>query len=95
MRERNYYKRQFLNSEENGGTAFVEARVSEPEHRTFDAELKIADCSRIVSIDCDVYSDESAENVRLKVRRLAQAAAAFEKAVLAALDARERQAARR
>lgn len=84
-----FYKRQFLNLEEHGGTAFFEASVSELKNGGYiDARFKVADCSRIVDLDFDVYTDDGHENVRAKLRRFTSAVRAFEKALLERLDGR-------
>lgn len=89
------YRRQFLNSEEHGGTAFVEAQVYATKHRQdrgdFSASLKIADCSRMVTLDFDVYGDDCAENVRQKLQRFGRGWRAFEQSVLEQLAVREQQ----
>lgn len=92
------YRRQFLNSEEHGGTAFVEATVYVSTHRAtrgeFSASLKVADCSRMVTLDFDVYGDSDADNVRQKLQRFGRSWRAFEQAVLEQLDARDKAAKR-
>lgn len=96
MRDKVYSKRQFLNTEEAGGVAFIKASVSEASvnpdgYVSFDAELTISDCSRQVTLDFSVYGSadntaESVANVRTKLRRLKQTIAAFEQAVSEQLD---------
>lgn len=82
---RAYYKRQFLNTEENGGSAHVEASVYEAEsgssHSNLSASFNISDCNRIIELDFSVYDADSAENVRVKMRRLRLALGQFEKAL--------------
>ena len=86
---RAYYKRQFLNTEENGGMASVEADVGEcstGSYVTVDASLKISDCNRVVELDCNLYDLDSVENVLLKIRRLRSTIQQFEKALEAEAD---------
>lgn len=89
--ERVFYERQFLNSEEHGGTAFVEATIRAGRHSDssgwIDANFSVADCSRVVDLDFDVYGD-SDENVRQKLNRLEQSVRQFKAAMLAALENR-------
>jgi hypothetical protein len=84
-----HYHRNFLNNEEHGGTAFVEASIEEAHDTSkghFEAMLSIADCSRVVSLDFCVYSAEQADQARAKIARLRRAVVAFEKVLLAQLD---------
>ena len=74
-----YYKRQFLNTEEYGGTAFVEAMVGELSPRSgIDASLTIADCNRQINLDFSVYRVEDISNQLGKLRRLKSAIAGLE-----------------
>lgn len=89
-----FYVRQFLNTEEHGGAAHIVGIVSSnsghESKRNVDAHFDIADCSRTVSLDFDVYgdSDQAEENVRVKLRRFVKAVKMFEAALLAELDRR-------
>ena len=92
MSKRAFYVRQFLNTEEDGGTAFIEFEVREVEHydkaSSVDVTFKVADCNRIVNLDFGVYvSDgDDVEHKRVKLRRLVRAVNGFAKALNAALD---------
>ncbi len=85
-----FYRRQFLNIEEYGGSAMVEATVGEvSDGGNFDATFKVGDCTRLVDLDFSAYSDETAENVVIKLVRFRKAVLAFEAAVLVALKERK------
>lgn len=90
--KRAYYKRTFLNSDESGGIALIEATVDEvsKEYGSFEAVLKIGDCSRVVDLQFGVWSVADAENSRLKLRRLESTIRAFTAAVNAQIDIAER-----
>lgn len=85
------YQRSFLNTEEHGGTAFVEAIVpyasayGSKGEKSVDASLKIADCNRHIEIDFSVYTKEQGDNARQKIARLRRAVVAFEAALLVQL----------
>lgn len=88
---RAHFQRQFLNTEEYGGSAHIEARVGEVEvgrdgDKHVDAQFSVADCNRIVDLDFSIYGAEAAENARVKLRRLVRSVNAFAKAMTAALD---------
>jgi len=85
MDERAFYRRQFLNSEEHGGGAFVEASISEVRERHLDATFTIADCSRVIDLDFGCYNT-GAENALLKVRRLLSVLKGFERALQEQLE---------
>jgi len=95
MSDRVYYKRQFLNSEDYGGSAIIEANVHEVyssgEYINVDAEFSIADCGRMITLDFSVSNEESRENALLKIRRLKSAVNEFEVALRGQLDAWERR----
>lgn len=83
-----FYARKFLNNEDHGGNAFIEAYVNEIETTTrsstqsVDASFTIADCNRIVSLDFSAYGLEDVNALREKVSRLRRVIVAFEKVLL-------------
>lgn len=96
MRDKVYYKREFLNTAENTGTAFIEAyiegggRKRDGSQESVNAGIKIGDCNRIIDLDFGVYfgaedSGEVKRNVLQKIRRLRLAFATFETALKEAL----------
>lgn len=89
MNKRVHYVRTFLNNEEHGGTAFVEASIEEAHNTSkgyFEAALNIADCNRVVSLDFCAYSPKQAYQAREKIARLRRTIVAFEKVLLVQLD---------
>lgn len=96
MGETVYSKRQFLNTEEDGGVAFIRASVGEATvnndgYVSFDAELGLSDCNRQISLDFSVYGQQDSiadevANLRTKLRRLRSTFAAFDRAVTEQLD---------
>jgi hypothetical protein len=83
-----FYSRKFLNTKKEGGIALVEGYVNELTERTssFDAELKIGDCNRIVTLDFACYSKEATTNLRQKIVALRRVVVAFEAALIAQLN---------
>jgi hypothetical protein len=88
-------KRQWLNSDEDGGMAAILTDVNEPHLDTdsngipyghVSAAIKISDCSRQISLDFDVYNLEGLDNARLKINRLYRAIAKFRTEYLDALS---------
>jgi hypothetical protein len=90
-------KRQWLNTEDDGGTAFVRLQCDEVEHytrsdgkkwATLNARMQISDCNRIIELDFSAESEtpSTIENTRVKVRRLYRAVRQMRDAVLAACD---------
>jgi hypothetical protein len=94
MSARAFYRRQFLNTEEHGGTAWVEARVGEAsaahndKYDTVDASLSFADCNRIINLDFDVYTNDKEANARQKIAKLRRVVNAFCDALISQLDNR-------
>jgi hypothetical protein len=94
MSTRAFSRRQFLNTEEDGGAAYIKASVNEAETtgsgkgKYFDAEFCIADCGRVVTLDFSVYGSDGGgtANARQKIAKLRRAVVAFEKALLDQLD---------
>lgn len=90
MSDRAFYRRQFLNNEEQGGTAFVEGSVDfvrgKPEHKSLDAGLKIADCDRVVTLQFGIWSEEDATNIRQKINKFRRTVDAFATALIAQID---------
>lgn len=84
------YTRLFLNTEENGGIAFLEATIPELEvhgdQMHTDATLKISDCNRMIELDFSAWSVEQASNAREKITRLRRHIVAFEKVLISQLD---------
>lgn len=91
--------RRWLNNDDNGGSAFVKAHVTtsdykshdDTEHKSFDAELVIGDCTRTITLDFSGWVDKrdgnnDLENVRVKVARLRRAVKEFTEAVLEQCD---------
>lgn len=81
------YIRKFLNTEEEGGAAYVEATVGELEASSkgdlhMSAQLSISDCNRVITLDFDVWGKERVPELRAKIGRLRQAVVAFEKVLL-------------
>lgn len=80
--------RTFLNNEEHGGTAFIEAAVPFAEEhgsqgdKHFDAHLKIGDCNRVIELDFSVWGKDQVDEYRQKISRLRRTIVAFEKAFL-------------
>jgi len=88
---RAFYRRVFLNSEEDGGVAFVAATVNEVDtgskgNKSLEADLTLSDCSRQINPTFSVYSENDTINVRQKAQRLRSTINAFVAAVLAACD---------
>lgn len=89
-----FQRRQFLNTEDDGGAAYIKAYVNEAESsgsgfgKHLDAELVLADCNRIVTLDFSVYGSDgtASANARQKIAKLRRAVVAFEAALLAQLD---------
>ncbi|GAB3913143.1 hypothetical protein GCM10011575_21130 [Microlunatus endophyticus] len=72
-----FYRRRFLNRRGFHAGAYVLAdcrvlteRVRDGNRRYVDAELTIADCSRVVSLDLSAYSEADARNSLYKARLL-------------------------
>ena len=80
-----HYRRVFLNSQDDGGTAFIEAAVQAVDDDAFLAELKIADCNRIVTLDF-FTSDDNITAIRHKARLLLTTVKNFVRAVEANCD---------
>jgi hypothetical protein len=87
---RDFYRRQFLNTEEHGGVAGIQASV-ERRDSCIDAEFCVNDCNRMVSLDFGVYTHENSANVRQKVIKFRKAVVAFEAALIAALNEFDKQ----
>lgn len=85
-----FYQRKFLNTEEQGGTAFVEGTI-ETGSDSINADFKVGDCNRVVEFQFGVYGDEDSTNVRQKVRAFRRAVVAFEATMLAQLDVFDRR----
>lgn len=86
MSKRSFFRREFLNNEEDGGIAFIRGYINEPNNEgDFDAGLSIADCNRIVELDFQTYG-ESRDNVRQKALRLRRVVNAYVAVLLAQLD---------
>lgn len=86
-------KRTWLNTEENGGTAFVCIKADDVENygddnRSWDGSFMISDCNRVVTLEFYVYLSDppGIENARIKARRLYAAAKQMRDIVLAACD---------
>lgn len=94
MSERVFYRRQFLNNEEEGGTAFIEAEISEiypGEYGHLCADFVVADCNRVVELDFGASrTAESITNTRQKIKKFRCAVVAFEAALIVQLDEMER-----
>jgi len=93
---RTFYKRQFLNSEEVGGIAFIEASIDDNYEGStttthFDAEFSVADCSRIATLSFGVWSKEDAVHVRTKIMKFRRAVLQFEAALLVKLNEMDKQ----
>jgi hypothetical protein len=80
------YRREFLNSDDHGGTAFLEASVSKSDKSYVSAHFKIADCNRIVDLDFDVWNASDARERLQKLKRMRTAFTAFEKALKAEIN---------
>jgi len=76
MAARRFYRRRFLNRRGFHAGAYVlaDCRVLAPrgkqERPEVDAELTIADCSRVVTLDLSAYSKADARNSLQKARLL-------------------------
>lgn len=86
-----FKRRQFLNTEGEGGAAYIKAHVNEMQTYpdgggNVDAEFVIADCNRIVSLDFGAYGKDATSNIRQKITKFRRAVVAFEAALLAQLD---------
>lgn len=93
MRNTVYKRRQFLNTEENGGNAFINCSVSEADENSIDADITLSDCSRQITLDFSIYGHREngvnaadAANLRQKISKLRKTIVAFEAALLAQLD---------
>jgi hypothetical protein len=87
MKNTVFHARKFLNNEDDGGIALVEGYVNDLTERTnFDAELKIGDCNRIVTLDFACYSKDATANLRKKITTLRRVVVAFEAALIAQLN---------
>lgn len=78
--------REFLNNDPDL-TAFVSWHVSVPDNEgsTFvEANFKVADCNRIVSLDFDMYGDDE-DDINEKLDRLVTSAIEFRKTMKQAL----------
>lgn len=86
--ERAFYRRTFLNPEERGGIALIEAAVHEVDSSgpSVDADITIGDCNRHISLDFTLYDKDGCERVRQKAKRLRSTVNGFVTAVLAACD---------
>lgn len=82
-----FHRRQFLNAESEGGTAFVEADVQASDDYV-EATFKVADCNRIVELIFygNNGNPNSTSNARQKIVKLRRAVVAFEKSLIAELD---------
>jgi hypothetical protein len=95
MSKQAYYRRQFLNNEEHGGIAFVEASISNPstsEHNPghFDATFRVADCSRMVDLDFGCWDKDDVPRLRQKIALLRRTIVAFEAVLLTQLNEMEK-----
>jgi len=82
--------RTWLNPADAGGTAYISAKIDDDvsiyRHTVaFDAELKVADCDRVVTLDFDT-SKESTDEIRTKINRLYREVRRFRDLVVAACD---------
>jgi hypothetical protein len=100
MTTKRFYRRRFLNRRGFHAGAYVLAsckivtfrpRDGAAEH-TIGAEVTIADCRRVVTIDFDVMDDSDVQNALYKARLLRDVLVDFTVALeLAVEDRRERQ----
>lgn len=87
-----YKRRQFLNTETNGGNAFVSCYVNAADGNNVSAEITLSDCNRQITLDFCVYGNrdgadaEQLANVRQKIAKLRKAIVSFETALLGELD---------
>jgi hypothetical protein len=87
-----YYKRQFLNAEDDGGVAFIEFQVDETTRARcrkgcgVSTKFQISDCNRIINLDFGCYHKGSIDKVRAKFNRLRRAILAFGVALNDELD---------
>lgn len=74
MATRRFYRRRFLNRRGYHAGAYVLANCQlvrdRDGQREIEADLVIADCSRITSLDLSAYNPEDASNALHKVRLL-------------------------
>lgn len=90
--ERVHYARKFLNTEDAGGTAFIESEVHTGDHKGekhVEAQLRFADCNRIVDLNFSVYTDDVVANVRYKLALIRRVVNNFADALTRELDAME------
>ena len=81
-----YYHREFLNPEDYGGSALIEALVNKvrgDDLHSLDAEIKLGDCHRIVTLDFGIYAEGDRERVLEKVATLRHVLVEFEEALRA------------
>lgn len=78
-----YYKRQFLNTEDHGGMACIEAKVYACEGKNVEATISISDCNRTVDLDFGAWGTDSIPNNLGKIRKLINTLKAFETALRA------------
>lgn len=86
-----FYRRRFLNRRGHHAGAYIyanlaiEARRREGARDVIDAELTIADCSRVMTLDFAVYDRAGARNAVYKARLLRQVVNDFTDALEAAV----------
>jgi hypothetical protein len=86
---RRFYRRTFLNRRGQHGGAYVLADISSErapagDRAWLDAELTIADCGRVVTLDFDITRRRDAANALYKARLLRDVLVAFADALEAA-----------
>lgn len=81
-----YYVRKFLNKHHQHSTGFVWIVVPQTDpnkpHDRCDIEFRIADCSRQIDLDFDMYSPEDRRNSLYKADLLLDAVTQFRDALL-------------
>jgi hypothetical protein len=86
--DREFYTRTFLNMHAVGGTALIEGVVKRLTATVLDAELKIADCRHVVTLD---FTGSDFANLRYKANLLRMVVNDFTRSLLAACDEMETQ----
>lgn len=70
MSEYAYYRREFLNSEANGGIALLEANVDKDASWGVHANLTLGDCNRQIHLDFSCHNEDSYRHMLEKFNKI-------------------------